>query len=85
MQQYKNKSIEAYHATVETSNHTFVIHIATNNKDDFMFFLDSFCDTFPDDYWIVHGIGKANAHSADCPIYDRVYYMRERLLKGWTI
>lgn len=86
MQQYKHlKPDEAYHATVERENHDFVVHVATNDLDAFLYWLNSFCNMFPNIYWISHGIGKADAESAECPIYDRVYDMRERLLKGWSI
>lgn len=41
MQQYKHlKPDEAYHAIVETENHDFVLHMATNSKYSFMFYLN---------------------------------------------
>ena len=76
---------QAYHVTVETETHDFVCHMATNSREATMYFLNSFCDVFPDNHWIVYGIGKADAKNAECPTYDRVYYMRGKLSEGWLI
>ena len=75
----------AYHVTVETESHEYICHMATNNHAIAMFWLERFCEIYPNFYWIVHGIGKAEANNADCPAYDRVHFMRDRLLKGWAI